>query len=123
VYLSAGDAVGPFTVLGPLTRDKDDDNNSMVLMLETSVGRALLTGDMKFDEEEEILSSGRSLRCDLMKIAHHGNSDATSAHLIEVAAPRIAFCPTASRRMARARRQRAAEAARIPAYCRSRRTV
>ena len=96
VYLSAGEAVGPFIVLGPLTRDKDDDNNSMVLMLETSAGRALLTGDMKFDEEEEILSSGRPLRCDLIKIAHHGNSDATSEHLIEAAAPRIAVVSTDS---------------------------
>ena len=96
VYLSAGEKVGPFTVLGPLTRDKDDDNNSLVLMLETSRGRALLTGDMKFDEEEEILSSGRSLQSDLIKIAHHGNSDATSDHLIEAAAPRVAVVSTDS---------------------------
>jgi competence protein ComEC len=96
VYLSAGERVGPFTVLGPLTRDKDDDNNSLILMMETSAGRALLTGDMKFDEEEEILRSGRSLQCDLIKIAHHGNSDATSEHLIEAAAPRIAVVSTDS---------------------------
>ncbi len=96
VYLSAGDTVGPFTVLGPLTRDKDDDNNSLVLMLETSTGRALLTGDMKFDEEEEILSSGQPLGCDLIKIAHHGNSDATSERLIEAATPRVAVVSTDS---------------------------
>lgn len=96
VYLSAGDAVGPFTVLGPLTRDKDDDNNSLVLMLETSAGRALLTGDMKFDEEEEILASGRSLRCDLIKIAHHGGSDATSERLIDEAGPCVAVVSTDS---------------------------
>jgi len=96
VYLSAGDAVGPFTVLGPLTRDKDDDNNSLVMMLETSAGRALLTGDMKFDEEQEILAAGRSLQCDLIKIAHHGNSDATSEQLIDAAAPRVAVVSTDS---------------------------
>ena len=96
LYLSAGDTIGPFTVLGPLTRDKDDDNNSLVLMLETAVGRALLTGDMKFDEEEEILASDRSIRCDLIKIPHHGNSDATSEHLIDAASPRIAVVSTDS---------------------------
>lgn len=95
-YLSAGDAAGPFTVLGPLTRYKDDDDNSLVMMLETSAGRALLTGDMKFDEEEEILAAGRSLRCDLVKIAHHGNSDATSGRLIDAAAPRVAVVSTDS---------------------------
>jgi competence protein ComEC len=96
VYLSAGDTVGPFTVLGPLTRDKDDDNNSLILMLESSSGRALLTGDMKFDEEEELIGSGHSLRCDLIKIAHHGNSDATSDHLIDKAKPRVAVVSTDS---------------------------
>ncbi len=97
VYLSAGETVGPFTVLGPRTRDKDDDNNSLILMLETSSGRALLTGDMKFDEEEELLTSGRSLRCDLIKIAHHGNSDATSDSLIDAASPRAAVVSTDSK--------------------------
>lgn len=96
IYLSAGDAAGPFTVLGPLTRDKDDDNNSLVLMLNAPGGRALLTGDMKFDEEEDLLAGGASLRCDLIKIAHHGNSDATSDALIGAASPRIAVVSTDS---------------------------
>jgi competence protein ComEC len=96
VYLSAGDTAGPFTVLGPTTRDKDDDNNSLVLMLVTPGGRALLTGDMKFDEEEELLQSGVSLKCDLIKIAHHGNSDATSDALIDASSPRVAVVSTDS---------------------------
>ena len=95
-YLPAGSTVGFFTVLGPLTRDKDDDNNSLVLMLKASGSQALLTGDMKFDEEEELLQSGRSLQCDLIKIAHHGNSDATSSLLIDAAKPRIAVVSTDS---------------------------
>lgn len=96
-YLSAGDAVGPFTVLAPLERDKkDDDNNSLVLLLECAGGRALLTGDMKFGEEEDLLKSGRSLTCDVLKIAHHGNSDATSDLLIDRAKPRLAVVSTDS---------------------------
>ena len=96
VYLSPGDAVGPFTVLAPLTRAKDDDNNSMVLLFASSGGRALLTGDMKFDEEESLLQSGRSFACDVIKIAHHGNSDATSERLIDRARPRLAVVSTDS---------------------------
>ncbi len=96
VYLSAGTAAGPFTALAPLKRDKDDDSNSLVLMLSSSGSRALLTGDMKFDEEEDLINSGRSLDCDLIKIAHHGGSDATSQALIDAATPIVAVVSTDS---------------------------
>jgi competence protein ComEC len=96
VYLSAGDTVGPFTVMGPLVRKEDDDNNSLILMFESSGGRALFTGDMKFSEEEELLNSGCSLKCDLIKLAHHGNGDATGETLIDAASPRAAVVSTDS---------------------------
>jgi len=96
VYLSAGDTAGPFAVLGPVARSKDEDDNSLVLLLETSQGRALLTGDMKLDGEEALIRSGRSLRCDVIKLGHHGNSDATSDQLIERASPRLAVVSTDS---------------------------
>lgn len=95
--LARGDAVGPFSVLAPVRRDKnDDDNNSLVLMLESAGGRALMTGDMKFSEEEDLLKSGSPLECDVLKIAHHGNSDATSDLLIDRARPRLAVVSTDS---------------------------
>lgn len=96
VFLSAGDSAGPFSVLGPVERSRDEDDNSLVLMLESSKGRALLTGDMKLDGEEALIRSGRSLRCDVVKIGHHGNSDATSDLLIERAGPRLAVVSTDS---------------------------
>ncbi len=96
VYLSAGDSAGPFAVLGPVVRSKDEDDNSLVLMLETSQGRALLTGDMKLDGEEALIQSGRSLKCDVLKLGHHGNSDATSDLLIERTSPRLAVVSTDS---------------------------
>jgi hypothetical protein len=51
---------------------------------------------MKFDEEEDLLKSGQSLRCELIKIAHHGNSDATSPALIEAVSPVVAVVSTDS---------------------------
>ncbi len=96
VYLSAGDSAGPFAVLGPVAPAKDEDDNSLVLMLESFRGRALLTGDMKLDGEEALLRSGRSLQCDVLKLGHHGNSDATSDLLIERANPRLAVVSTDS---------------------------
>ena len=96
VYLSAGDSAGLFAVLGPVVRSKDEDDNSLVLMLNTSQGRALLTGDMKLDGEEALIQSGRSLKCDVLKLGHHGNSDATSDLLIERTSPRLAVVSTDS---------------------------
>ena len=83
-------------MLGPVVRSKDEDDNSLVLMLETSQGRALLTGDMKLDGEEALIQSGRSLKCDVLKLGHHGNSDATSDLLIERTSPRLAVVSTDS---------------------------
>lgn len=83
-WLSAGDAVtaadgSVFQVLGPLSQDPlSDNNNSLVMRLETSEGSMLLTGDMELDEEAELLEAGLIASADVLKVAHHGEDDATS---------------------------------------------
>lgn len=86
-WLEAGDEVGigavRFCVLAPLTKDEDDeDENSLVIMLETPDGRILLTGDMEHGEEAALLATDCSLKCDILKVANHGDDDTTSAEFI-----------------------------------------
>lgn len=86
-WLEAGDEVVigdmRFSVLAPLTKDEDDeDENSLVLMLETPDGRILLTGDMEHGEEAALLATDADLRCDVLKVANHGDDDTTSADFI-----------------------------------------
>ena len=102
-WLGAGDSVplgdsgAVFRVLAPEMEIPDDeDDNSLVMMLESPDGRILLTGDMEHVEEAALLSSGANLRCDVLKVANHGDSDATSAALIAACAPSVALISTDS---------------------------
>lgn len=83
-WLSAGDRIDPgngctFDVLGPLSLDPDNENNnSLVLRLETPHGAMLLTGDMELGEEAELLTAGLFAPAEVLKVPHHGEDDATS---------------------------------------------
>ena len=102
-WLSAGDEVAlgetgaVFRVVAP-TREivGNDDDNSLVMMLESSDGRILFTGDMEEVEEELLLASGADLRCDVLKVPNHADSDACSAALIAACAPKVAVISTDS---------------------------
>ena len=83
-WLHAGDEItagdgSVFKVLGPLSEDPEsDNNNSLVLRLETSEGSMLFTGDMELPEEAELMNAGVIAPADVLKVAHHGEDDATS---------------------------------------------
>lgn len=101
VWLRAGDSVplenAVFSVLAPSEPASDkDNNNSLVMMLESADGRILLAGDMELPEEEILLGSGADLSCDVLKTANHGDDDANSEVFLRAAAPEIAVFSTSS---------------------------
>ncbi|MBQ3708721.1 MAG: MBL fold metallo-hydrolase [Clostridia bacterium] len=79
-----------FDVFGPIRYNPRDDNNSLVLRLRVNGATLLFTGDMMFDEEKTLMSAGLDLRCDLLKVGHHGKKDATSESFVLEAGPKIA---------------------------------
>jgi beta-lactamase superfamily II metal-dependent hydrolase len=50
----------------------------------------LLTGDAGALSEEEMIKSGADLKSDVLKVGHHGGSDATSFAFLEKVAPKYA---------------------------------
>lgn len=82
--LSAGDKIkigtnAYFEVLAPLVYNTVADNdNSLVMKLHAGGITVLLTGDMQFAEESTLLKSGKNISADVLKVADHGNPDATS---------------------------------------------
>lgn len=101
VWLRAGDSVplenAVFSVLAPSEPASDkDNNNSLVMMLESADGRVLLAGDMELPEEEILLGSGADLSCDVLKTANHGDDDANSEAFLRAAAPDVAVFTTSS---------------------------
>ncbi|MBQ9149255.1 MAG: MBL fold metallo-hydrolase [Oscillospiraceae bacterium] len=98
-WLEAGDSLpldgAKLTVLGPRSQNKDAENcNSLVLLAEGGGGKMLLTGDMEFPEEEELLGAGVIPACDVLKVGNHGEEDATSEALVRQVKPRVAIIST-----------------------------
>lgn len=73
-------------VVGPISSDADDPNDTSVVMRLTYNGKSfLLTGDASSEEEKEILSAGYNLQADVLKAGHHGsNTSSTYVFLREV---------------------------------------
>ena len=100
--LTAGDTVGIsddalFQVLGPTRLNtENENNNSLVLRLESPDGSILLTGDMKFEEEYLLLSESLLTRTDVLKVAFHGDNTSTSASFLNAVRPRAAVICTSS---------------------------
>ena len=100
-WLKAGDSVplgdAVLEVLAPsVLNTEKDDNNSLVMMLRSDEGSILLAGDMEFEEEAVLLSSGASLDCDVLKVGNHADDDTGSEAFIRAASPRAAVISTDS---------------------------
>lgn len=98
-WLQAGDTLpldgSKLTVLGPRSLNEDAENcNSLVLLAEGGGARMLLTGDMEFPEEEELLAAGVIPQCQVLKVGNHGENDATSEQLIRQVQPQVALIST-----------------------------
>ena len=102
-WLRAGDEIrisdqAAFRVIGPLTQDtQNENNNSLILHVQTADGSILLTGDMKLDEEYALLEAGVVPACDVLKIPFHGDNSATSDSFLQAVSPKAALICTATR--------------------------
>ncbi len=102
IWLKAGDTVtvseaSSFKVLGPITLDEDNENNnSLVMRLQTPHGSILLTGDMEFAQESALMAVGSFTRSEVLKVSHHGENDTTSAAFVRLVSPQVAVVSTNS---------------------------
>jgi len=79
------------TVVGPLNTNVDNVNNtSVVLKVDFRNTSFLFTGDAEWDEEQDILSSGVDINCDLLKVGHHGSNTSTFYRFLREASPKYA---------------------------------
>lgn len=100
-WLGAGDQVplgdtgAVFRVVAPETEiPNNEDDNSLVMLLDSPDGRILFAGDMELLEEMNLIASGADLKCDVLKVPNHGDQDACSANLIAACAPKVAVIST-----------------------------
>lgn len=92
-----GNTKATLNVLSPefLNTDKDD-NNSLVMLLESDAGKILLAGDMELVQEAQLLRSGDILTCDVLKVPNHADNDTTSDAFARAASPKLAVISTST---------------------------
>lgn len=77
-----------FDVWIPKDEDKrNENNNSMVIRIIYGDTEILLTGDMEREEEAQYLAENIKIQADILKLGHHGETDATSITLLERVKP------------------------------------
>lgn len=79
------------TILGPLVKGSESNNDSIVLMIQYGNNRFLFTGDAEEEEENTILSAWPDIKCDVLKVAHHGSKSSTSDYFLAGCRPEYAI--------------------------------
>lgn len=79
-----------FSFIGPIQEYDDQNNNSLVVRLEYGNKVFLFTGDMERTAENDLLDTGVSVKCDVLKVGHHGSSTSTSYRFLYEADPSVA---------------------------------
>lgn len=75
-------------VIAPVTEDYSDLNNSSVMiMLTYGDKKFLFTGDAEEEEERTVTAD---VKCDVLKVGHHGSSTSTSSAFLAAASPEYA---------------------------------
>ncbi len=101
-WLSAGDSIpvsdtSAFYVLGPVSKNEENENNnSLVVGFSSPHGSILLAGDMKEEEEAELLKTGCLSAYDVLKAGHHGGGKASSLAFLQAVRPRAALILTST---------------------------
>ncbi|MDP2641101.1 MAG: ComEC/Rec2 family competence protein [Candidatus Yanofskybacteria bacterium] len=85
---------GFLEVLAPLDHmaayEKDANEGSIVLRLETPGGSALFPGDAPKSIEQELVNSGKQLASDVLLAGHHGSKTSSSPLFVETVRPSLA---------------------------------
>jgi competence protein ComEC len=79
-----------FRTMSPRGGFSDENSDSLVLKIVSGDTSILLTGDIEEEAEENLLSLGKWLKSDIIKVPHHGGRTSSSWEFIKAVNPRIA---------------------------------
>ena len=78
-----------FSFIGPVEDYDNTNDDSLVMRLEYGDTSFLFTGDMPAKAEKDLINDGASLRCDVLKVGHHGSSGSSCYQFLYEAQPGI----------------------------------
>ena len=70
---------------------EEENNNSMVLRLDCGEETVLFAGDMKAEEEADLLSTGYDLDCTVLKVPYHGRKDGSGEAFLAACTPELSI--------------------------------
>lgn len=76
-----------FTVISPQKTGKDLNNDSIVTLVEYENISVLMTGDAEANVEKQIIENYPTLRCDVLKVGHHGSKTSSCAEFLDTVSP------------------------------------
>lgn len=79
-----------FEFIGPLEQYDNLNDDSLVMRLEYGDTSFLFTGDMTSKAERDLVEDGANVKCDVLKVGHHGSSGSSSYRFLYEAQPKIA---------------------------------
>lgn len=88
VQYRLGDA--RFEFIGPLEDHNNVNDDSLVMRLTYGDTSLLFTGDMTAKAEKELIEDGENVKCDVLKVGHHGSSGSSCYQFLYEAEPKIA---------------------------------
>lgn len=74
-------------VVAPKTLGDDSNNSSIVIKLTYGKNKFLFTGDAEKSEEDDIWTN---IKCDVLKVGHHGSATSSSANFLKKVDPKYA---------------------------------
>ncbi len=94
-YPSVGDTFsfgsGQFTILAPNGINPNDSNeNSVAIKLENGANSFIFTGDAEETSEQDMISTGMNLDCDVLSAGHHGSSSSNTWDFLSASTPSYA---------------------------------
>ena len=78
-----------FSFIGPVEDYDNTNDDSLVMRLEYGDTSFLFTGDMTAKAEKDLINDGADLRCDVLKVGHHGSSGSSCYQFLYEAQPGI----------------------------------
>lgn len=79
------------SVLGPVNKYDNLNNNSIVLKIEYGNKSFLFAGDAEKKAEDDIIASGCNLKSDVLKVGHHGSKTSTTQKFLTAVSPKYAI--------------------------------
>lgn len=77
-------------ILGPVNNSDELNDMSVVCMLTYGKSKFLFTGDAETPSETDMINNGADLKCNVLKVGHHGSTTSSGERFLKKADPDVA---------------------------------